>query len=228
MEEAASNFAEEILKFISRLDFPVALPEGVEVMNPFSDKETVRICEMFYKKYYSDHDQRTMIIGINPGRFGGGITGIPFTDPVRLESECGIINDWSKKQELSSVFIYNMIRAYGGPQDFYKKFYVTAVSPLGFTSHGKNLNYYDDRELMNDIRGFVVECFNRQFGFGINRKTAFCLGDGKNFKYLSKLNEEENFFEEIIPLSHPRFIMQYKLKKKEEYISNYLEKLNRV
>jgi hypothetical protein len=66
---------------------------------------------------------------------------------------------------------------------------------------------------------------NKQLNFGINAEIAFCLGDGKNYKYLSKLNQEMKFFKQIIPLSHPRFIMQYKLKKKEEYIQSYLEKL---
>jgi hypothetical protein len=67
---------------------------------------------------------------------------------------------------------------------------------------------------------------NLQLKFGIDRKVAFCLGDGKNYKYLSKLNEEQKFFGKIIPLPHPRFIMQYKLKKKEEYIQSYVGKLN--
>ena len=75
------------------------------------------------------------------------------------------------------------------------------------------------------FKNFVVECMNKQLEFGIDRNVAFCLGDGKNFKYLSKLNEEKKFFGTIIPLSHPRFIMQYKLKKKGEYIQSYLEKL---
>jgi len=52
------------------------LPQEIEVMNPFKDKATMQICTQFYKKYYSDNNKRRMIIGINPGRFGGGITGI--------------------------------------------------------------------------------------------------------------------------------------------------------
>ncbi len=166
-----------------------------------------------------------MIIGINPGRFGGGITGIPFTDPIRLKKECGIENSWQQKQELSSVFVYDVVNAFGGAENFYKDFYITSVSPLGFTSHGKNLNYYDDKNLQNSIKVFVVDCMDKQLEFGIDREVGFCLGDGKNYKYLSKLNDEKKFFGTIIPLSHPRFIMQYKLKKKEEYIQSYLQKL---
>lgn len=41
----------------------------------------------------------TNILGINPGRFGAGTTGIAFIDPIRLENECGINNSFPKKVE---------------------------------------------------------------------------------------------------------------------------------
>ena len=164
-----------------------------------------------------------MIIGINPGRFGGGITGVPFTDPIRLQEDCRIENEWQKKQELSSVFIYDMIREYGGVTSFYKHFYISAVSPLGFTRGNKNLNYYDDRSLQEMIKPFAVDCINKQLEFGIYREVAFCLGDGKNFKFLNALNNEYKFFGQLIPLPHPRFIMQYKLKTKDHYLKLYIE-----
>jgi hypothetical protein len=219
-------FSQHILSFFRQLDFPLILPKGIEVMDPFRDATTMEICTRFYNKYYSDNDKRHMIIGINPGRFGGGVTGVPFTDPVRLKQECGIDNPWPQKQELSSVYMYDMMRAYGGVAAFYKKIYITSISPLGFTKDNKNLNYYDDKALQQDIRPFVIKCFEQQFKFGIHRDTAFCLGDGKNFQYLSKLNKEVKLFDTIIPLSHPRFIMQYRLKKKQEYIDYYIKQFN--
>ena len=217
------HFAASILQFIKQLYFPVQLPKGIKVMHPFADTQTMKACKQFYEKYYNDNHPRRMIIGINPGRFGGGITGIPFTDPIRLQTVCGIENDWIKKQELSSLYMYDMIDSFGGTTKFYKEFYITSVSPLGFTKQDKNLNYYDDKLLQERIRPFVVDCLNKQFKSGIKRDIAFCLGDGKNFKYLSRLNQEEHFFETIIPLSHPRFIMQYRLKKKDAYIQYYLQ-----
>jgi len=220
------TFAEHTLSFIRQLNFPVTLPKGIEVMIPFDNPATLQACESFYKKFYSDHQQRRMIIGINPGRFGGGVTGIPFTDPIRLQNDCRIENNWAKKQELSSLYVYEMIDAFGGVTDFYRQFYITAVSPLGFTRQGKNLNYYDDKTLQDRIKPFVMDCLNRQFDFGIARDIAFCLGDGKNFKYLSGLNAEQHFFETIVPLPHPRFIMQYRLKKKQEYIDLYKQRLS--
>ena len=216
----------KILSFLKNLDLAVMLPTGVEIMNPFKEKAPFDLCKKFYEKYYPDNNQRHLILGINPGRFGGGITGIPFTDPVRLQNICGIENNFQKKQELSSVFIYEMINAFGGPETFYAKFYISAISPLGFIKNNKNLNYYDDRALENSIKDFVVECIKRQLEFGISHDVAFCLGEGKNFVYLTKLNSEMNFFKKIVALPHPRFIMQYKLKRKSEYIERYLCELN--
>lgn len=169
-----------------------------------------------------------MLVGINPGRFGGGVTGIPFTDPVRLQRDCGIPNECVKKQELSSVFMYEMISALGGPGHFYGKFYITAISPLGFVKEGKNLNYYDDKNLRKDITPFVVDCMERQLAFGLERDTAFCIGEGENLKFFRQLNNQFRWFGEIVGLPHPRFIMQYKLKQKGHYIQLYQEKLQSI
>src|SRR5215813_13363449 len=101
-----------ILKFLKNLSPTLKLPAGVAIMNPFTDADSLRLAEMFYNKFYNDTHPRKFIFGINPGCFGGGVTGIPFTDPVRLKNVCGIKNDFQKKQELSSVFIYDMIEAF--------------------------------------------------------------------------------------------------------------------
>lgn len=220
------KFSESVLSFFNTLHFPFMLEDGLAVMNPFNDEQVKNVCKKFYGNYYHDHHERRMIIGINPGRFGGGITGIPFTDPIRLEQQCKIANSFDKKRELSSVFIYEMINAYGSIKNFYNDYYITSVSPLGFTKNNNNLNYYDDKILKNIIKEFVVDCMLKQLSFGIKRDVAFCLGDGKNYSFMNRLNEENKFFEKIIPLSHPRYIMQYKSKKKDAYISYYLDQLN--
>ena len=212
----------KIISFLFNLSFPVDLPANVQVMNPFSDPETRQACTLFYNKFYNDNHKRYTIVGINPGRFGGGITGIPFTDPVRLKNKLNIDNPWPLKQELSSVFIYDMIDAFGGPEKFYRQLYFTSVSPLGFTRQGKNLNYYDDKELVKSIQPFAFDCLTKQMEW-CHSKVAFCLGEGANYKFVTRFNEEFGFFEKIIPLPHPRFVMQYKLKTKQNYIAKYLE-----
>ena len=144
------NFTQSyaILNFYKRLKADFELPEGIEVMNPFPDPATWRLVSDFYQKFYNDNKSRILIFGINPGRFGGGVTGIPFTDPLCLQEKCGIENNYPKRTELSAGFIYQMIEAYGGVKKFYGDFFITALSPLGFTRDSTNLNYYDDKELL--------------------------------------------------------------------------------
>lgn len=216
------TWADKITSFLFGLQFPLELGKGVAVLDVHKDAAVQEACTSFYRKFYNDNNERYLLIGINPGRFGGGITGIPFTDPVRLEKDCGIKNSWQKKQELSSVFMYEMMAAYGGVKSFYKDIYISAVSPLGFVKDGKNLNYYDDRSLKDKIRPFVVDCMEKQLGFGLNRDACFCIGEGENLKYLSGLNKEYQWFRNVEAVAHPRFIMQYKLKFKQDYIDKYI------
>ncbi|MBA4055987.1 MAG: DUF4918 domain-containing protein [Marivirga sp.] len=221
------TFADSVLTFFQQLKITADLPESVEVLNPYHDKLAVELCRRFYKKYYDDDQRRTLILGINPGRHGGGLTGIPFTDPIKLEKFCGISNTLQKKAELSADFMYTMITAFGGPEIFYKQFYFSSVSPLGFTMDGKNLNYYDVKELQINLREFIIQSLKSTISFGINTSVCYCLGEGENFKYLNRLNAELRIFKEIIPLAHPRFIMQYRRKKVNEYVDDYLTKLSR-
>ena len=164
-----------------------------------------------------------MILGINPGRFGSGITGISFTDPIKLETELRIKNSFVKRAELSSDFIYQVIRQYGGPEIFFKRFYISAVCPIGFLKDSKNINYYDDKVLLASVNQFIIQNIELQLTFGIDRTIAYCLGEGENFKYLNRLNQEFDFFEKIVPLPHPRFIMQYRRKFIPDYAGRYLE-----
>lgn len=217
------NIADKILDFLFNLEFPVKLNKGTEVLDVHHDEEVKKACIAFYKKFYNDNNERYLLIGINPGRFGGGITGLPFTDPIRLENDCGIQNFWPKKQELSSVFMYEMMQAYGGVNAFYKHIYISAVSPLGFTKDGKNLNYYDDKQLKEKIKPFVVDCMEKQLAFGLNREVCFCIGEGENLKYLTELNKQYRWFKNVEAVAHPRFIMQYKLKYKQDYIDKYIQ-----
>jgi hypothetical protein len=216
------TLADHILAFLFHLRLPFELPKNVSVMDVHKDASIQAACTVFYQKFYNDNLPRHLMLGINPGRFGGGVTGIPFTDPIRLEKDCSIKNDFVKKQELSSVFIYAMIEVYGGTEKFYNQFYISAISPLGFIKDGKNLNYYDDKTVKQLIEPFVIDCINRQMSWGLYTDVCFCIGEGENLKYLKQLNIKHKWFEEIKALSHPRFVMQYKLKQKNVYIQQYL------
>ena len=226
------TFAEKVIQFNKTLHYTGdPLPQHISIMNPFKESaHTIRIVESFYKKYYNDNNQRHIILGINPGRFGGGLTGIPFTDPKRLTGECGINYTGKITHEPSSVFIYKMINAYGGTDKFYQHFFINSPSPLGFTSNKNgrevNYNYYDSKELAAAVKGFMIESIRQLIGLGINTDACICLGTGKNEKFLTRLNDEFHFFGKIIPLEHPRFIMQYKSKAMDAYISKYVSALN--
>ncbi|MFN3839475.1 MAG: uracil-DNA glycosylase family protein, partial [Cyclobacteriaceae bacterium] len=95
----------------------------------------------------------------------------------------------------------------------------------GFVKDGKNMNYYDSKELQNAVYAFCVQSIQQQLNFGLNHEVCYCLGDGRNFAFLNKLNNEHRFFKRIIPLSHPRFIMQYRRKHIQKYIARYLDEL---
>jgi hypothetical protein len=229
------TFAASAIRFHASLHYSGGpLPEGIRVMNPFQeDPSVMEIANLFFNKYYNDDRTRHLILGINPGRFGAGLTGIPFTDPKRLISECGIPYTGKMTHEPSSVFVYDMINAYGGPRAFYNDFYINSPCPLGFTSvreNGKevNYNYYDSRELIVATTPFIIESIIKLINLGIETNFCFCLGTGKNAAFLQKLNDQHHFFKKIIPLEHPRFIMQYKLRSKDLYIKKYLEAFDLV
>jgi hypothetical protein len=221
------TFGEKVLRFNSTLEYRGLLPNGVHVMNPFKNSHVQQITQQFYSKFFNDSIHRILILGINPGRFGAGATGIPFTDTIRLNEKCGIIFDSFRTYEPSSAFIYEMIEAFGSVHEFYRQFLISAVCPLGFTIQnpgGKdvNFNYYDSRELTEMVYNFIVNTMNQQLDFGINRDVCFCLGTGKNDLFLRKLNTEHRFFKSIVTLEHPRFIMQYRSKTRDQYINKYL------
>jgi hypothetical protein len=220
--------AEGILKFYKDLKITAALPEGIEVLNPYQDKIAFDICKAFYGKYYDDHAKRFLIMGINPGRHGAGITGVPFTDPIKLETVFQINNPLPKKAELSADFIHSMIAAFGGADKFFSRFFINSVSPLGFVREGKNLNYYDDANLKRALRPFIERGIHTLLKLKIDRSVVFCLGEGENLKFLRMINDEGKFFERIIALPHPRFIMQYRRKRVTEYVGDYVAKLNSV
>lgn len=226
------TLAEKIIEFNSSLQFDGSLPPDIRIMNPFSENpEALKTSSIFYRKFYNDNSFRKIILGINPGRFGAGVTGIPFTDTQRLTEKCMIDLPGIVTRELSSIFVYDVIAAFGGAEKFYSDFYFGAVCPLGFVKlndKGKevNYNYYDSADLQKSVEPFIITSLERQLNWEIDRNVCFCLGNNKNFNYLQKLNKRKGYFKQIVPLEHPRFIMQYRLKEKEKYIDKYLSQLN--
>ncbi len=217
-----SKFSKHVLDYHFSLAPQYKLPKDIEWLLPYSNPETQACMKSFYGEYYNDSNDRTFILGINPGRLGAGLTGVPFTDPVCL-TDLGIKNSFPQKHELSSIFIHEMIAVCGGHDKFFRRYYITSISPLGFVKNGKNYNYYDDAELSQIIRPFIIDSIETQLTFGYDRTNVYCLGQGKNFDYLNTLNSEYQWWDRVVPLPHPRWIMQYKLKRKEEFLAMYKE-----
>lgn len=220
-----STFARQLITFYSNLVPPI-LPAGFGILHPQPNPDVKKVVKLFYQKFFADNHRRKLILGINPGRFGAGITGVNFTAPRQLKEVCGIEHSWSNSSELSAEFIYEMIGAYGGPARFYHDYFIGSVSPLGFIKDGKNINYYDDKKLQAAVTPFIIETIRQQLAMGFETATCFCIGGEKNFKFLSLLNKEYSFFEKIVPLPHPRFIMQYRRRTKEVYINEYIRALH--
>jgi hypothetical protein len=219
------TWKENILSYYQELKPPRALPNQVEWLYPHADPQVMQVLSIFCEQYYNDTNKRILLLGINPGRFGAGVTGVNFTAPKQLKEHCGIGHSFKAQSELSAEFIYEMITAYGGPKAFYSRFFIGSVCPLGFVQHGKNINYYDDKELKATVEPFIIKSIESLISFQTDTTTCLCIGGEKNYKYLSALNQKKGWFGRILTLPHPRFIMQYKRKQKEAYVELYLEKL---
>jgi len=220
-----NSFAAKANNYFTKLNPPAKIPSGVQILNPYHKDEVKSVVKKFYQKLYNDNIKRIYILGINPGRFGGGLTGISFTDPVALRKHCGVENNLGNKEELSSKFIYEVINLYGGANKFFSHFFLSAIYPLALIKDGKNYNYYDSEKLFTYLKPHLVKSLEEQAKFGADRKAIICLGK-KNAKYLQILNDELKLFDNIITLDHPRFIMQYQKRKMGDYIKKYLAVLN--
>lgn len=225
--------ASRILDFYKNVDFDGELPDNIHLLNPYKDHPEIQdSVYQFYNKYYNDEKPRHLILGINPGRLGAGATGIPFTDTKRLQDICEIQVSGKTTHEPSSVFVYEMIDAFGGPELFYQHFYINSVCPLGFVKKSEeklvNYNYYDSTVLTSVVSQFIIDNIRQQIDIAGTTDVCYCLGTGKNFKYLNKINTIYHFFDEIVPLEHPRYIMQYRTIQKARYIEDYVEKLQKI
>lgn len=226
-------FADKVIAFNRSLEYRGELPTDFDVINPYMDNpETMVVMEAFYRKFYGDSNERRFMIGINPSRHGAGVTGVPFTDTKRLESDCGIVMHSAHTHETSSVFMYDMIAEFGGVAEFYSKFYINSPFPLAIirrTAQGSwvNANYYDDLGLFGMVKDFMIASLKGHISLGLDTSEVYVLGK-KNAMFINKLNDEAGLFERIRVLEHPRFIQQYKSKEKQLYIDKYILTLNRM
>jgi len=213
------------LPFIFSSHNAIKPPRPVKLLNPYERQSVQDVCNIYYQKYFGDEGKRTVLLGINPGRLGAGITGISFTDAEKLERYCDIPNSFDKKEELSSKFIYNWITQEGNVETFYRDFIILSVCPLGFVRDGKNINYYDQPDLMKRSEKLIIQQQDLLVNHHKIEKTVYMLGKGKNFKYFKSLNEKHKWYNEVKPLPHPRWVMQYKYHSRHEIMRDMMAEL---
>ena len=131
----------------------------------------------------------------------------------------------ARTHEVSSVFLYDMIEVFGGPEKFYADFYINSPFPLAIVRKSKtdwvNANYYDDNMLFEYVKQFMISSIKKQIDFGLDVNEIYVLGK-KNAKFITQLNKEAKLFGKLTILEHPRYIQQYKTKQKQIYIDKYL------
>ena len=203
------------------------MPRGFEVLDPYRDEEVRRVVTAFAAKYYAGDHPRTAIWGINPGRFGAGVTGLSFTDPYALTDILDMETTISGRRELSAEFVWMVIEAYGGAEKFYQDFFVSALSPLGYIKDGKNINFYDDTGFLTAIEPKIIEWVGEQEAAGLRTDRCVVLGSGKLKDVMEKRLRPHLDYQHIDYLEHPRFIMQYRRKRVGEYVDKYVETLLR-
>ena len=229
------TFAERVLQFNNNLSrINIELPDGFHIINPFNGenkKQIKEITEIFYNNFYNDNNPRILILGSSPARRGTAVTGIPFEDVNHLQKTTGILINNYHINKSSSDFIYDVIKTYGGSKKFYNNFYMNFVFPFGIkriNSKGNevNCNYYENKKIKEILTPYIIESLKEQIEFGIDTSIVFCIGSGENYKFLNELNNKYQLFNKIIPLEHPRFIMQYNSKDKDKYIKKYINALS--
>ena len=227
--------AQKILEFYDSLkNAGINLPEKYRLINSLTganQRQIAQITQRFYHRYYHDNKRRFMILGSSPARRGTALTGVPFEDVNHLQEDMGISLNAFGANKRSSSFLYEVMEEYGGRQNFYKQFYMNFVCPLGIEKinlkgNWVNCNYYENAVLKKCLYPFIVDSLRRQIDFNIDTTVCFCIGSGENFKFLTNINDEYHFFDTIVPLEHPRFIMQYNADRKEEFMQKYVNTLS--
>ncbi len=220
---ASEDFGRFVEHFLSNVTVGVELPADVQVLRPYTDPEVRRVLRLMCRKYYAGGHPRVGVWGINPGRFGAGVTGLSFTDPWAVAHDLGIPTTLEGRRELSAEFISRVIAAYGGAQKFYRDVYMSALCPLGFTRHDVNINFYDDVQLAKTIRPKIIEWMSQALDAGVRRDVTIVLGAGKLRSFMEKHIRTDVGLAEVVYLDHPRYIMQYRRRDVEAYVELYVE-----
>lgn len=167
------TFAERVISFntyLSKVD--ISLPHDYAIKNQFLGEAAINNACSFYREYYNDNNQRTLILGSSPARRRTATLGVPFDDQY---CKCLQSDDLNENAQLldrpdKNDFLGEVIYRYGGRQDFYRNYYMNFVCPIGVVckKDGKevNANYYDTQELRVLLGKFIVDSLRKQIQLG--------------------------------------------------------------
>lgn len=193
---------------------------GIGILSAFKENQQ-NIIE-FHKKYVENNSPKIVICGINPGRYGAGLTGIPFVDFNSLQKLLPGIT--KENSERSSRFFFSIIEEFGAIK-FYQNFHVTNLSGLGFYNIklGKNVNY---DILPQHIAIFILEKFVEEMNL-VKPEIIVPLGKIVNFELTLNLVKNDRINAKIGKrLNHPASIRA----NREEYLTTlhqYLEEVKK-
>lgn len=120
--------------------------------------------QKFVKKYGKGSGRRAVLVGMNPGPWGMGQTGVPFGDVTKVRDWMGITGEVgqppkphpqrpvtgfaTKRREPSGTRVYRWAEErYGTAEAFFQEFYILNYCPLlFFDKAGKNLTPPDLRK----------------------------------------------------------------------------------
>jgi len=189
----------------------------IQVLRGFLDNW--KAIRTFNNQFYGNKHPKTVLCGINPGKLGAGKTGIPFVDFTSLSKMIeGVDRD---DTERSAQYFCEIVHEFGD-REFYKTFYVTNVSWVGFVRSEKNVNYYD---LPTTAKAFVYEMFKLEMDF-ISPVTIISLAESVKETVEQIFSQSE--IDTTKKLPHPNycaFPKNYEKCKKQyiEVLSPYIQ-----
>jgi hypothetical protein len=152
--------------------------------------------KQFNEKYYAEGYPKIVLCGINPGKNGAGKTGIPFLDFDSLSKLIDGIEHTDT--ERSAQFFYDVVQEFGAER-FFRSFYVTNISWIGYIKENKNVNYY---QLSDPIKKFIYKTFKYEMD-AIAPKSIISLSQ-EVYKTVNELFPD-NDIDTGISLPHPNY-----------------------
>ena len=188
---------------------------GIQVLQEFLTHRAW--LDAFWQHYVPYPLPQTVILGLNPGRFGAGQTGIPFIDFRSLSVLLPDAELPKLDSEPSATFFFRVVQQIGA-EKFYREFFVSNVSALGYLRNGKNANYTDLPQVAQQI---VARNFAEEMA-ALRPKRIIALG-----------REAEASAQELYPdgsvrishLPHPSWIMTYRLREAQSWVRRYAQML---